>query len=95
MILRRVQLLGPVFSIVKEAQIFAHLFLKVPKCCIVPVGGQLTPALVERFRTWLARNIPEWADFEIADKVKYLGIWLGPGVECESWGSPFRKYLSR
>ncbi|CAK0835921.1 unnamed protein product [Prorocentrum cordatum] len=83
-------------SIFKEAQRFAHFCLKVPKCCIVPVGGQLTPALVERFRTWLARNIPEWADFEIAEfaqlarvfKVPYCAVPHGDWFDLHRYGGP-------
>ena len=71
-----------------------NLILKPKKCIIIPLGAPVTDELVALVKDYLAREIPEWKDFEVADKGKYLGIMLGPGViedECV-WAGPSKKW---
>jgi len=75
----RLKHLGLLFPIYESARHFAGLNLKPPKCNIVPLCT-MSSETVKNIRKWLARNIPDWADFGIQDSTKMLGIYLGPGA---------------
>ena len=81
----------PIFH---DAEVLAGLGLKPVKCVIVPlVQGHKT--LAKRILEWLARNIPEWANFKIKPAGKYLGFMLGPRANETQWSAPFSKYSER
>ena len=37
-------------------------------------------------------NIPRWADFQITDAAKYLGVFLGPRAAQHNWKAPLAKF---
>ena len=43
----------------------------------------------------LFEHVPAWRHFEISSKGKYLGFFIGPGANDESWKSLAAKYLER
>ena len=77
------------------AEEIAGLKLKGKKCMLVPVGGPFRAQLVALVRDWLCCALPAWSSFQIADKVKYLGFWLGPAVTDERFEVPLAKFVAR
>ena len=71
------------------------MHLKPSKCFIIVSCVQLTPELIHCIRSWLATNLPEWKDFSIVPKGKYLGVFLGWDAIKESYAGPCTKYLER
>eukprot|EP00959_Pyramimonas_sp_CCMP1952_P369602 7741514-Pyramimonas_sp.AAC.1 len=79
----------------QSAAAFAALHLKVSKCFLTPLAGPFTPALAQKYRDWIARAIPAWAEFQIPPSLKYLGLILGPEVRWQSWIAPRAKHSMR
>ncbi len=52
-------------------------------------------ALVANIRSWLATNIPDWANFSIRGSAKYLGFYLGPAAGKHQWVAPINKFRDR
>ena len=53
------------------------LTLKPAKCILIPLACACTDGNIEVIRAWLRDNIPDWANFNICDVGKYLGIYVG------------------
>ena len=87
----------------KEAAATAHLFrtlesisglgLKPKKCVLIPLWTSWRDGIT--FRTLLREEVPEWVNFVIDSKGKYLGLWLGPGAVNLSWEKPLSKYVAQ
>eukprot|EP00959_Pyramimonas_sp_CCMP1952_P312074 6531796-Pyramimonas_sp.AAC.1 len=58
----------------------AGLAFNAGKCALAPLWSECSVELVSLVREFLADQFPVWFDFVIADRVLYLGVWLGPGV---------------
>ena len=71
------------------------LTLKPKKCVMILTACALTPENVAIIRRWLKDNIPEWEDFQIAARGKYLGIHIGPELGDINWVAPREKFLKR
>jgi len=69
--------------------------LKPSKCFIVVGVVKLTQEIVLAIRGWLARNIPEWKDFQIVSVAKYLGVFIGRGGAIATFAAPVNKFLDR
>ena len=85
---RFLKLLEPTFRLAQEA---SGLVLNAAKCIIVPLGGpvsEVAPALQQ----WLNCHLPSWSKFNIRDKAKYLGVFMGPGHVEESWDQALAKF---
>ncbi len=82
-------------SIFRLAARVSNMHLKPSKCFIIVSCVQLTPELIYCIRSWLATNLPEWKDFSIVPKGKYLGVFLGRDAIKESYAGPCTKYLER
>ena len=46
-------------------------------------------------RKWFLRNIPDWADFQVVPRAKYLGFYLGPTANQIQWAGVFANYADR
>eukprot|EP00959_Pyramimonas_sp_CCMP1952_P470694 9497117-Pyramimonas_sp.AAC.1 len=76
----------------------ACLHLQPRKCVLVPLWLDAAdlPATLQAIRAALRELVPDWADFDIASKVKYLGFVLGPGSDlADSWHPAATKYKQR
>ncbi len=71
------------------------LTLKPAKCILIPLACTCSGANVGRIRAWLRENIPGWADFNICDMGKYLGIFVGPKAGDNNWAAPIAKFMTR
>ena len=89
--LKQLESLRTQASIFRLAGAVAGLLLKPSKCVIVVSCCILTDALVEAIRTWLAVEIPEFKDFNIASSGKYLGWHLGVNGTALSYSNPLKK----
>ncbi len=70
--------------------------LKPSKCFLIVSVVHLTEGIATQIKGWLQTHIPEWADFQIVDCRKYLGVWLGCNGADQTWPpSPSHKYLER
>eukprot|EP00959_Pyramimonas_sp_CCMP1952_P187854 3927775-Pyramimonas_sp.AAC.1 len=80
----------------KLASDMANLVLKVSKCKIVPLSGRFSPSLSAAVSHWVSQVVPEWCSFEVAPKLLYLGLWMGPAVDpSTSWIDPVAKLRLR
>ena len=79
-VLKRLSSLKSVFRLFCMFEKVSGLALKPPKCVIIPLSVQVTPGNAQVFSEWLHRELGDWAHFKIADKGKYLGIYLGPAA---------------
>eukprot|EP00959_Pyramimonas_sp_CCMP1952_P262345 5485714-Pyramimonas_sp.AAC.1 len=95
MTIRDLRHLRRIHTVFKEAEAIARLKLKPAKCVLVPLGSVLTDILATRIKNWLRLNIPDWSDFRVAPLAKYLGLWIGPSADYDSWASPQLKYFHR
>ena len=93
--LRHLRMLKVHASIFALAAKTTGLLLKPEKCVIVISLRKLTPAFVMLIREWLRINVPDFANFIIADSGKYLGWYLGRNSVELSFSSPFSKFASR
>lgn len=87
--------LKPMHSLFRLFGRITGLTLSPKKCVIVLNSVRATPYNVGLVRAWLAENIPDWADFEIANCAKYLGFYMGPTAFCWQWDMPIRKFKAR
>ena len=69
--------------------------LKPGKCHLIVTAVALTEFVVQAIRTWLKENIPEWANFQIGEVGKYLGIWLGVNGDLKTYETPGEKFQTR
>ncbi|CAK0826931.1 unnamed protein product, partial [Prorocentrum cordatum] len=67
-----------VYRVMQMASDMANLALKVSKCKIVPLSDRFSPDLSATVSFWVSHLVPEWSSFEVAPKLLYLGLWLGP-----------------
>ncbi|CAK0873209.1 unnamed protein product, partial [Prorocentrum cordatum] len=85
--------LGPVFAAVTHlarlagvmalVEDLAGLALKPANCRVIPLAGPLDDELVNKLRSALAVVAPRFQEFNICDRLTYLGLLLGPGAtEC-------------
>ncbi|CAK0825212.1 unnamed protein product, partial [Prorocentrum cordatum] len=85
-----------VYRVMKMASDLANLALKVSKCKIVPLSDRFSPNLSATVSYWVSHLVPEWSSFEVAPKLLYLGLWLGPAVvPSTSWIDPVAKLRLR
>ncbi|CAK0857630.1 unnamed protein product, partial [Prorocentrum cordatum] len=85
-----------VYRVMKMASDMANLALKVSKCKIVPLSDRFSPDLSATVSFWVSHLVPEWSSFEVAPKLLYLGLWLGPAVvPSTSWIDPVAKLRLR
>ncbi|CAK0822839.1 unnamed protein product, partial [Prorocentrum cordatum] len=85
-----------VYQVMKLASDMANLALKVSKCKIVPLSDRFSPSLSTAVSQWVSRVVPEWSSFEVAPKLLYLGLWMGPAVvPSTSWIDPVAKLRLR
>ena len=83
------------FKIFDVARLVAGLSLKAKKCVIIPVSSIFSNELHDAIRTWLASNLPRWADFTVSAAGKYLGAYLGPAASQKLWTNAANKWASR
>ncbi|CAK0888508.1 unnamed protein product, partial [Prorocentrum cordatum] len=95
MALKCISALSEISAVFRKAQRLAHLKLKIPKCHIVPLIDSASPEVIHQYRLWLGTHLPGWTSMGISGKLKYLGMFLGPDVEWDSWHAPLSKYQSR
>ena len=69
--------------------------LKPRKCVLVLTSVLCSEENIQRVRTWLKANIPQWASMQIARTGKYLGVYLGPGAQELQWVAPIKKFQER
>ncbi|CAK0907259.1 unnamed protein product, partial [Prorocentrum cordatum] len=60
--------------------VLAGLTLKAPKCHIIPLAGEVNAELILKLRNALIAIVPRFKDFNICDRLTYLGLLLGPGA---------------
>ncbi|CAK0813889.1 unnamed protein product, partial [Prorocentrum cordatum] len=88
--------LAHVYRVMKMASDLANLALKVSKCKIAPLSDRFSPNLSATVSYWVSHLVPEWSSFEVAPKLLYLGLWLGPAVvPSTSWIDPVAKLRLR
>ena len=46
-------------------------------------------------RDWLKRHCPSWANFQITNSGKYLGLYMGPEAHSKQWVAPMLKFRAR
>ena len=83
------------FEAFRAAERMACLSLKSAKCILVPLSQTFNLQLSENIRSWLVRNLHQWARFSIKPAGKYLGFWIGPGAGPKQWEAPGAKWKSR
>ncbi|CAK0821360.1 unnamed protein product [Prorocentrum cordatum] len=77
-------------------EILAGLELKAPKCHIIPLAGQVNADLILKLKNALLNIVPKFKDFNICDRLTYLGLLLGPGATDQLiYAKAFNKYRSR
>ena len=69
----------------------AGLHLNMDKTVVVPLHEYDENVV----RDYLVREAPDWGGVSIAGAAKYLGYFLGPARESQSWTGPVSKYLER
>ena len=67
------------------------LSLNPKKCVCLPLWQYSTPSI----KHLPNEIIPLWLDFQVADKAKYLGVWLGPGAVDICWREAEAKFNER
>jgi len=82
-------------KVFKTFQRISGLALKPSKCLLILTSVVCSEHNIRIVRQWLRENIPEWADMNISDKGKYLGIYLGPKAGSVQWIAPVCKYRAR
>ena len=90
--------LGKLSSLVHMYKLFtiyhrvSGLVLQPSKCIIILDSVSATASNICIVREWLRANIPSWADFQITDAAKYLGVYLGPKAALHNWKAPLAKF---
>ena len=46
-------------------------------------------------KSLLKELFPPWEEFHVADKSEYLGDFVGPGSDADTWTEVLNKYLQR
>ena len=69
--------------------------LKPGKCNLIPTNLSLSPELCAWLRQWLIVNIPEWKEFQIVARAKYLGFIMGPATKGAQWTSAINKWTGK
>jgi hypothetical protein len=67
------------------------LQLNLNKSIIIPLAITDLRAFGER----LVTTIPSWASMPVQLSCKYLGFFMGPGKDDQSWRAPMRKFRER
>ncbi len=93
--LRSLDDLRVLHSIFRLAGKTSNMHLKPSKCFLVITVADVTPELSQRIKQWLLTNLPDWAEFRIVSKGKYLGVYLGRDAGKETYALPCSKYLER
>eukprot|EP00959_Pyramimonas_sp_CCMP1952_P147864 3094450-Pyramimonas_sp.AAC.1 len=62
---------------------------------IVPLIDSAAPSCIDKYRFWIRNFVGSWKDIDISGKLMYLGRFLGPDVDDDSWIAPVAKYKSR
>ena len=93
--LRRLRSIKTHASIFRLAKKVAGLCLKPSKCVLIFTCFILDDGKAQLVRNWLRDNVPEFAEFIIADSGKYLGWYLGADSIFRSFQAPFRKFRAR
>ena len=83
------------FSIFKVAEQVACMKLKPGKCHLIVTAVGMSEFVIQAIRNWLKENIPEWANFQISDVGKYLGVWLGVRGDLKTYEAPGQKFQCR
>ena len=91
-VLKKLEHIKTQYSIFRLAQQCAGMVLKPSKCFLVISYVELTLDIVASVKSWLACNVPEWRDFQLASTGKYLGVWLGLDSAACSWKAPIDKF---
>ena len=73
-----IRLLKPIFDIIDG---IAALRLNVAKCIIIP----LWPYRDDDLKEVLGNICPGWQAMQLADAAKYLGFYVGPGIDDKDW----------
>ena len=76
-------------------RVISGLRLKPKKCMMILTTISASDTNVVVIRSWLKKNCPEWADFQITNSGKYLGFYLGPKTAYLQWKDPLVKFKSR
>ena len=48
-----------------------------------------------QIKEWVARNIPDWRDFNVKGSAEFLGMYLGPSAGRDNWIKPIAKLRDR
>ena len=71
------------------------LSLQPKKTIFIPTTIPFTQDVATFLREWLSQELPAWAQVEIAECGKYLGIFVGPGAAKFQWDLPLAKFQQR
>ena len=83
---------GPAFAAAfLDVATCTGLRLNPKKCVCVPLWQYSKDSV----RHLLQELIPGWRNFQIANKAKYLGVWLGPGAADTCWRDADAKFSQR
>jgi len=96
MVLASLSSLKKVSSLFKILAAVSGMTLNIAKTVLIPLGGELSQAVVDRIREFLTKNIPQWSAVKITTHAKYLGVYVGPGAdEQQIWKEPAEKWSWR
>ena len=94
-VLGKLRYLKALYNPFQIAAAAAGLRLNLKKCVLI-MGEPVNMRLLNRVKDWLTHSCPGWEKFDITNKGKYLGFWLGPSATCfDNFKEPFNELLRR
>jgi len=78
-----------------QFQVVSGLTLKAKKCILILTSVHKSVNNIAFIKAWFHSFLPDWKDFEIVDKGKYLGVYLGPLSGSIQWQAAIAKFQAR
>ena len=85
----------PLHSAFTRFQRISGLTLHSKKCVLILDSCVASKTNIDRVKSWLSRNIPDWIHISVVNASVYLGIHLGPSATKLQWLNALMKFNTR